>query len=253
MEPIWLQIAVPQMHKETLVMLPGMMCDRRLFEPQISALGQYCNIIVPLLDAPASIEGMAQKILNEIEVPTFNLLGLSMGGIVAMHMVGIAPQRVRRLALLDTNHQAGSSERSAIRNRQIADVKEGRLRQIILNEMKSNYLAQANRKNVALLELLMTMALDLGDEMFINQSLALRDRGDQTQALRRYHGTTLILCGDEDRLCLPSLHAEMAELLAHSTYRKIKDCGHISTLEQPNAVISELKNWLNLTAKTTRK
>lgn len=233
-------------------MLPGMMCDRRLFEPQISALEKYCNIVVPVLDKPASIEGMAKRILVEIDVPIFNLLGLSMGGIVAMHMVGLAPHRVRRLALLDTNHQAGSSERLAIRNRQIDDVKEGRLRQIIINEMKSNYLAEANRKNATLLELLMNMALDLGEEMFINQSLALRDRADQAQALGNYHGPTLILCGDEDKLCLPSLHAEMAGLIANSTYHKIKNSGHISTLEQPNAVITELKEWLNLSEPTSR-
>jgi pimeloyl-ACP methyl ester carboxylesterase len=104
------------MPPETLIMLPGMMCDERLIAPQIAALKDKYEIIVPLLDRPASIEGMAQRILNEIKAPTFNLMGLSMGGIVAMSMGGLSPKRVSRLALLDTNHRADAPERFALRN-----------------------------------------------------------------------------------------------------------------------------------------
>lgn len=242
----WPFSAVDCMAKETLVLLPGMMCDQRLFEPQIYALENDYAIFIPKLDVPASIDGMAQRILDEIEIPAFNLLGLSMGGIVAMSMVGLAPERVLRLALLDTNHRADSCEKFVIRNRQILDVREGRLREVITNEMKPNYLATVNRKNQELLGLLIDMALDSGDEIFINQSLALRDRKDQTNALCNYVGPALVLCGEEDRLCLPILHEEMAELLPQAVFRKIKNCGHISTLEQPGAVIDELKNWLNV-------
>ena len=98
-------------------MLPGMMCDERLFAPQISAFENRYEIIVPRLDRPASIEGMARRILDEIRTPTFNLMGLSIGGIAAMSMVGLSPQRVSRLALFDTNHQADAPSRFAARNR----------------------------------------------------------------------------------------------------------------------------------------
>ncbi len=234
------------MPKETLVMLPGMMCDERLFAPQISAFENEYEIIVPLLDRPTSIEGMARRILNEVKAPTFNLMGLSMGGIVAMSMVGFSRQRVSRLALLDTNHRADMPERFALRNRQIEDVRAGKLRQVITGEMKPIYLAKANQKNQALLDLLIAMALDLGDEIFIAQSLALRDRADHTEILRNYHGPTLLLCGEEDALCPPVYHEQMAKELSRSVLREINNAGHITTMEQPVAVIAALKDWLTL-------
>ena len=236
------------MPKESLVMLPGMMCDQRLFAPQISVLEQNYEITIPTLDEPNSVEGMALRILNEIKTPTFNLLGLSMGGIVAMSMVGLAPQRVRRLALLDTNHKADSVERIAIRNRQISDVQAGKLRSVIKDEMKPIYLAKSHRKNQVLLNLLINMAMDMGDESFVTQSIALRDRADQTQTLQNYSGPSLVLCGDEDTLCPTSQHIQMADYLSQTTFREIENCGHISTLEQPDAVNIALQEWLTLAA-----
>lgn len=240
----WQTSATERMSKETLVMLPGMMCDERLFAPQISALEKDYHIIVPQLDRPNSIEGMARRVLDEIEAPRFNLMGLSMGGIVAMSMVGLSPKRVSRLALLDTNHKADAAERCALRNRQVNEVKAGRLRQVITTEMKPIYLAKANRKNQALLDLLISMALDLGDDVFIAQSIALRDRADHTEALRNYHGPALLLCGQEDALCPHHVHVEMAKEFSQSVVCQIKYAGHITTLEQPDAVTQALQIWL---------
>ena len=244
MGPTWLPTAAPEMSKETLILLPGMMCDQRLFTPQIAILEKQYEIFVPSLNAPDSIAGMALRILDEINSPSFNLLGLSMGGIVAMNMVGLAPQRVSKLALLDTNHKTESVERIAVRNRQIADVKSGKLRTVIKDEMKPNYLAKSHRKNQALLNLLINMAMDMGDEIFVAQSIALRDRADQTQTLQNYSGPSLVLCGDEDTMCPLGQHIQMAECLSHSTFRMIKNCGHLSTLEQPDAVNIALQEWL---------
>ena len=225
-------------------MLPGMMCDERLFAPQISAFENEFEIIVPRLDRPASIEGMARRILDEIKAPTFNLLGLSMGGIVAMSMVGLSPRRVSRLALLDTNHQADAPSRYAIRNRQIQDVKAGKLHHVIATEMKPIYLAKSNRENHALLDLLITMALDLGTETFIAQSIALRDRADHSNILQNYLGPTLLLCGKEDALCPTLYHTQMAKLISHCVLCEIADAGHISTLEQPATVTGAVNDWL---------
>lgn len=130
------------MVRETLVMLPGMICDERLFAPQIRVLEAEYDIIVPGLCARPSIAGMAQRVVSEVEAPTFNLLGISMGGIVATAMAGQAPERVRRLALLDTNHMADLAKRRPIPNRQIEGVRNGRLRAVITEEMKPNYLAR---------------------------------------------------------------------------------------------------------------
>lgn len=231
------------MSGEPLILLPGMMCDERLFAPQMDVLGDDRDILVPRLDQP-TIEGMARHVLDMAPDRPLAVAGLSMGGIVAMAMAGLAPERVARLALLDTNHHADAPERFDIRNRQIEDVRSGRLRQVIVEEMKPVYLAEENRSNQPLLDLLVDMALDVGAEAFIAQSLALRDRPDQTDILRGYAGPALVLCGEEDRLCPPERHREMATLLQNAELVMVPRAGHISTLEQPDKVTSALKSWL---------
>jgi pimeloyl-ACP methyl ester carboxylesterase len=111
-----------------------------------------------------------------------HLLGLSMGGLAALAMVGLAPERVSRLALLDSTFKADAPERFALCNRQIEDVKQGGLRAVITDEMKPNDLALCNRGNKTLLDLLITMAMKPGEVAFISQSLALRDRPDHRGA-----------------------------------------------------------------------
>lgn len=233
------------MQRETLVLLPGMMCDERLFAPQIAAFGDHYNIIVPKLDRP-SITAMAEQVLSQIEAASFNLAGLSMGGIVAMEISRLAPDRVKRLALLDTNYRADAPARYDMRNRQIADVKAGRLKKIIIDEMKPTYLAKAHRHNKDLLAVLIDMAMNVGPEAFIAQSIALRDRADQAQVLKDFIKPSLVLCGAEDAICAPPLHEEMAEMLPASTLAVIPDSGHISTLEAEDAVNAALEDWLNV-------
>jgi pimeloyl-ACP methyl ester carboxylesterase len=232
------------MPNETLVMLPGMMCDERLFAPQIAAFENDYTIIVPKMAGASSISELATQILREVAVPHFNLLGLSMGGIVAMAMTGQAQERITRLALLNTTYKADSPGNFTPRNRQIADVKAGRLRRVITEELKPNYLARCNQNNKFLRDLLITMALDLGEEAFITQTLALLNRPDQSEILKSYEGPTLVLCGKEDHLCLPERHTEMAALLPNATLRITDNAGHISTLEQANAVNAAVAHWL---------
>ncbi len=220
------------------------MCDARLFTPQIEAFGKTYDVIVPELEEP-SIKAMAQGVLAGAPPGPLNIAGLSMGGIVAMAMTGIAPERIERLALLDTNHLADAPERFDIRNRQIEDVRAGRLRSVIVDEMKPVYLAMANRSNQALLDLLVEMAMDVGDETFVAQSIALRDRPGQAAALRSYTGPSLVLCGEEDNLCPPDRHREIAGLLPDPDLVFISGAGHISTLENPAEVNAAMSRWLS--------
>ena len=231
------------MARETLVMLPGMMCDARLFAPQMEALNEQYDIIVPELTSP-SIEELAHSVLSCVEAGSFNLLGLSMGGIVAMQIVGKAPERIRRLALLDTNHLADAASNFELRNRQIEDVKNGKLRDVIIAEMKPVYLAEQNRSNQQLLGTLIDMAMDVGADSFIAQSIALRDRSDQSETLKNYAGPSLVLCGQEDNLCPLERHEKIADLLPNSSLCVVEGAGHIATLEAPALVNSALLAWL---------
>lgn len=230
--------------RETLVLLPGMMCDARLFAPQIAAFEATHDIVVPDLHSETDIDAMAARILDQIAAPRFSLAGLSMGGIVAMAMAHQRPGRIGRLALLDTNHLADPPERRPVRDRQIADVEAGRLGEVMAEELKPAYLAEGNRKDAALLDILYSMALELGPEIFVSQSIALRDRPDQSGRLAQWHGPTLFLCGEEDALCTPQRHREMAGLVRGAHLSVIEGAGHISTLERPAAVNAALGAWL---------
>lgn len=232
------------MPREKLVLLPGMMCDERLFSAQRAALEDAYDIVTPRLAGSESVEGLAHSVLNQAGVGPLNVAGLSMGGIVAMAMLEAAPKSIGRLALLDTNHLADLPARQAIRDRQIADVRAGKLREVIIDEMKPNYLAAANRGRRDLLDLLVDMAMDLGPDVFISQSLALRNRPSFEATLRSFEGPALVLHGAEDQLCPPERHREIASLLRSPLLVEIPGAGHLPTLEKPEAVLASIKKWL---------
>lgn len=231
---------------DTLLLLPGMMCDARLFAAQLAALSDHCQVLVaaPADLAAFSIEDMAKRVLQRAPAGPLNVAGLSMGGIVAMAMAAMAPGRIARLALLDTNHLADPANRRDIRNRQIDDVRAGRLREVLIDEMKPAYLAMRHRDDQQLLQRLLDMGLSLGEETFIAQSLALRDRADYSAVLQAYTGPALVLCGAEDRLCPPERHRAMASLLRDVVVSILPGTGHLSTLESPAAVNTALLEWL---------
>jgi len=231
----------------TVVLLPGMMCDERLFAFQAEWLKQEASgpfdVIIPRLEHAESVQGLAASILAETP-SSFALCGLSMGGIVAMEMMAQAPYRIERLALMDTNPLAETAEGTVRRNRQIKDVQAGGLKQMMAEEMKPHYLADSPNKQ-AHLDLCMDMALTLGEEVFVAQSLALRDRRDQTQSLRAVRCPTLILHGKEDRLCPPERHHLMQDLIPHARLVEVDKAGHLPPLEAPEDTLLHLKKWLD--------
>lgn len=225
-----------------LVLLPGMMCDARLFGPQIDALSGRRPLHLAPIVAHDSVEALAAAVLAHAP-PRFALAGLSMGGIVAMEVLRQAPARVERLALLDTNPRAETDEVRARRGPQIERALAGDLALVMRDEMKPNYLADSTGRR-AILDLCMAMALALGPEVFARQSRALAARPDQQATLRTFHGPTLILMGEDDRLCPRDRHELMHALIPDSRFVVIAGAGHLPTLEQPEATTAELRRWL---------
>jgi pimeloyl-ACP methyl ester carboxylesterase len=166
-----------------------------------------------------------------------------MGGIVAMEIVRQAPTRVERLALLDTNPRAELREVAALRLPQIEKVRAGRLREVMRDEMKPNYLAEGPDKQ-RMLDLCMDMALSLGPDVFERQSRALAARRDHQDTLAAYAGPTLVLMGQHDRLCPKDRHDLMHALLKRSRLAIIPGAGHLPTLEQAARTTSQLNDWL---------
>jgi pimeloyl-ACP methyl ester carboxylesterase len=226
-----------------------MMCDARLFAPQIAAFAADWTVLVPPLTDCNTITAMAQSVLQSAP-PQFALAGLSMGGIVAMEIMRRAPERVTHLALIATNPKAEDPAVSANRERQKAQVRQGHLRAVLRDEMKPNYLADSAHK-ADILDLCMTMAMQLGPEAFLSQSEALASRPDQQDSLKLVTVPSLILCGKEDRLCPLDRHLLLAQLICGARLEIIDGAGHLPTLEKPEATNTALRIWLD-GAKTAR-
>jgi len=227
---------------EPLVLLPGMMCDARLFGPQIAELSAEMAIMVAPITMGERIEEIASQILM-VAPQKFALAGLSMGGIVAMELLRRAPERITRLALMDTNPLAETPQYAASREPQIVGARAGRLLDVMRDEMKPNYLAPGPAR-APVLALVMDMAEALGPQVFIRQSRALQRRRDQQGTLRKCRVPTLVLCGEHDQLCPIKRHTFMAELIPHAVLRIVEDAGHMPTLEQPEATTHALRDWM---------
>ncbi|NDV00292.1 alpha/beta fold hydrolase [Pseudoroseicyclus sp. CLL3-39] len=218
-----------------------MMCDARLFAPQIAALSAGRTVQVPALTGAETMEALAEQVLSQAP-PRFALAGLSMGGILAMEMLRQAPERIERVAFLDTNPRAELPEVQAGRAPQVARVREEGLGSVLRREVFPHYLHPES--DPAILDLCEEMALALGPDIFERQSLALRDRADAQEVLAAVRQPTLILTGEDDRLCPMDRHTRMAALMPHARLVVVPRAGHLPTLEQPAAVNAALNEWL---------
>lgn len=223
-----------------LVLIPGMMCDARMWGGIDRDLGH--PVIHHLPTQAETMTALAALFLADAP-PKFALAGLSMGGILAMEILRQAPHRVTRLALLDTNPRAETATARASRAPQIARALAGNLADVMRRDMKPNYLAQGPNKAV-ILDLCMDMALTLGPQVFIHQSTALRDRPDQQATLAAFKGPALVLMGADDMLCPLDRHQLMHDLMPQSRLHIIPNAAHLPPLEQPEATARALRDWL---------
>ncbi|MCH9696448.1 MAG: alpha/beta hydrolase [Gammaproteobacteria bacterium] len=235
------------MAAEHLLLLPGMMCDERLWESQIRDLPQA--IQVPSLAGFENFPDMASSILDSAP-EHFGIAGLSMGGILAFELWRQAPERITHLALIDTNPFADTPDRKSLRLQQIETVLNGGLRELAVEQLKPLYLAESHKNNDELLGAILDMAIDLGPEVFRTQSIALRDRTDSVATLADIDCPVSVICGAEDTLCPVDYHEYMAERISGATLVVINDCGHLASMEQPDIVTSELHRLFSAPQKS---
>ena len=231
------------MSVQNLLLLPGMMCDERVWAPQVSSLRQ--TVFFANTRTTDNFRDMAKETLAAAP-NRFAVAGLSMGGILAFEIWRQAPERVTHMALLDTNPHADTPERRSLRVQQIETALAGGLRELAIESLKPLYLAESRRDDAELLNTILDMAMDLGPDVFRRQSLALRDRVDSVPTLSTIDRPTLVICGEEDTLCPLTYHELMAEKIPNARLRVIKDCGHLSPLEQPDVVTHELQQLLSI-------
>ena len=228
-----------------LLLIPGNMCDERLWEPVAGWLKAAGHAVLhaPRLDQ-GSIERMAEAALA-VHDGLIVAVGFSMGAIIAGEMACRSSNRIAALGLIAFNASADLPERAAVRPRQQAEVREGRLAALVADELKPNYLAEAKRSDEALLGTVMEMALALGPEAFVAQSESLRLRRDLRADLTGLKMPVMLACGSEDRLCPPAWHRKWASLIGpNARFAEIAGAGHLLPLERPEPLAETLLGWL---------
>jgi pimeloyl-ACP methyl ester carboxylesterase len=225
-----------------VVLVPGLNCSARLYAEQVPALWRFGPVQVADHTRDDSMDAIAARILTHAP-PRFALAGLSMGGYIALTIVRQAPARVSKLALLDTSARPETPEQSERRKPQIALAQGGRFAEV--PALQFPVFVHRNRQHdEALKRRVRVMAEETGAEAFLRQQKAIMTRPDMRPLLASIACPTLVLVGDGDELTPPPLSEEIAAGIAGSRLVVVADCGHLSTMERPDAVNSALVEWM---------
>ena len=226
-----------------VVMISGLLASARLYADQIPALWRFGPVTVADHTRDDSMAAIAARILADAP-PVFALVGLSMGGYISLEIMRQAPGRVRRLALLDTSARADRPDQTERRRAQMQIAREGRLEDII-DQQYPLIVDRSRRDDPVLRGIVTAMAKETGEDVFIRQQTAIIGRPDSRQDLAAIACPTLVLVGDGDQLIPPEHSQELADGIAGSRLVIVPACGHLSTVERPEAVTSALVNWLS--------
>ncbi|MBF0394387.1 MAG: alpha/beta fold hydrolase [Alphaproteobacteria bacterium] len=225
-----------------LVLLPGLLNDARLWRHQVEALADIADPLVPDLTQDESLGALARRVLDAAP-PRFALAGLSMGGYLAFEILRQQPERVERLALLDTTARPDLPEQSERRKTLIGLARGGRFAEVppaLLPAM----VAPRHQGDPARGGLFLEMAEAVGAEGFARQQTAIMNRPDSRPVLPGIAVPTVVVCGRQDSLTTPETMREIAEGIPRAAFVLIEDSGHLSPVEQPHAVSAVLRYWL---------
>ena len=224
------------------MLIPGLLASPRMWAAQIPQLWRAGPVTLADHTRDDSMAAIAQRILATAPA-RFALAGLSMGGYVAFEMVRQAPQRVARLALLDTSARADAPEQGAMRRAQMTLAAQGRLAEVV--EQQVPRLVQPARRDDAELRRVFTlMSQEVGAAAFIRQQTAIMGRSDSRPTLGSIRCPTLVLVGEQDELTPPERAAEIAAGIGGARLVTVPGSGHMTTLEQPEEVTRALLQWL---------
>ena len=225
-----------------VVLVPGLNCSARLYAEQIPALWRFGPVVVAEHTRDASIAAIAGRILANAP-PVFALVGLSLGGYIAFEIMRQAPQRVAKLALLDTSARPDDAELTARRQAPMAKARAGKLIEVV-DESFVFYVHPDRHGDVALRNVVRAMAEETGVEAYLRQQQAIIARPDSRPTLSAIRCPTLMLVGAEDKGTPPEFAREIAAGIAGARLVIVPECGHLSTLERPQAVTKALVEWM---------
>lgn len=230
--------------KQPLVLLPGLLCDAALWEPQLSELADIADFFVADLTGYETMKGMGESVLRDSPWEEFALAGLSMGGYVALEVTRQAPQRVTRLALLDSRARPEKPDETE-RRQQLMKLAQGeRGFAPVTSRMLPLMLHPSRVKDARLTKTIRDMAERTGIEAYLRQQRAIISRPDFRPQLPKIKCLTLVLCGRQDQLTPPECSEEMAAAIPEAKLLVVEECGHLSTLERPDEVNAAMREWL---------
>ena len=228
--------------RQKLALLPGLLCDPRLWKHQARHLADIADVWVGDFTTQDSIAAMARSVLGAM-TGRFALEGLSMGGYVALEVMRQAPERVARLCLLDTSARPDTPEQTRRRRDLLALVARGKFKGVT-RQMLPLFLHPARLNDRPLADAVMAMAAHVGREAYVRQQTAIMGRSDSRPSLGAIRCPTLVICGRQDALTPRGVSEEIAAGIPGARLSVIEDCGHLSTMEQPARVTALMRAWL---------
>jgi len=236
------------MTKTPLLLIPGLLCSPRLFAPQVAALSDIADIVVPdWRRAPLSIwdswESAARWIVDQMPPGKFALAGLSLGGMLAVEIMQFAADRVTKLALLDTAMRSQNETERAIRRARIRLADEGHF-ELVLGLQMSRFIPAYRLPDKKLVDEVMTMCGEIGVEIYRRQDELAAVRVDRRPDLPRIKCPTIVVCGRDDAATPLFLSEEMAKAIPAAALVIIEQCGHLISMEKPEETNLILSTWL---------
>jgi pimeloyl-ACP methyl ester carboxylesterase len=225
-----------------LIMIPGVLCDERLFAQQIAVLNQHAECRVANITRQTSVQKMADAVLADAP-EHFCLLGFSLGSQVALEIMQIAGERVERMALLSATHGGMLPASAASFQQAIEPIEHGGFA-TYLEQLFPRYFTERDAQNPELKRIFLDMAHSVGQEAGLRQMRALLELRQPFRNLDRIRCRTVIIGGAEDHRTTWEAHELLAREIPSSTLVKIENSAHFTTLEQPAAVTEGLRQWL---------
>ena len=228
--------------------MPGVLCSPRLYAAQVAGLKDVANIVVPdWRKAPAttwdSWQEAARWVLAHAPDRTFALAGLSLGGMISVEIMQLAPERVARLALLDTGMRSQNESERAVRYARIRLVEEGHF-DLVLGLQMARFIPPYRLADKLLVDEVMTMCSEIGPNIYMKQEAMAAVRVDRRPDLPRIKCPTTIVCGRDDAATPLFLSEEMHAAIEGSALHIVEQCGHLVTMEKPEETNRILRRWL---------